>query len=650
MSTTLTGFERTVCRAIAEAMYPPCGSKWPSFDEAHVIEEIDAFLQGLVPQKRRLIRLLLTFTQMAPLLRPPFKLFSRLSPAQRLGVLDAWDKGRSSFLNLCSTSLRMLFNLAYLSDEKVKIRIGEVERDECGKPSAPRTVRKGLTGRYEGILEFGETCGRSIREQADFLVIGSGPGGAVVAHDLAAAGHSVIVLEEGPFYRPEEHPAHAMRTLKNIYAEQGLRFTKGSTPVRTLQARALGGTSVVNSAICWRAPERVFEFWRNEFGIENLSREALDPYYGRAEAAIHVHPTEESNWGRKGIHFRNGCFGMGVGAAPTDRATIDCRGCSQCFYGCRNNAKQSMDRTYIPLAIDHGARFYTSCRAEQLILENGRIAGAQASILDSQHKARAGSVVVRAKATILAAGALGSPLLLLKSRLSPISPAVGRNLAFHNGYAVAGVFEDEVNAWHGATQDWHSEAYLPEIHMEVLWVNSALLTARTRGFGLSFQQTLEELSHTAFWCISICGSTRGRVTANGGWEPTLGFDLNQEDARLLKHGADMLTEHFLEAGARTVRTGLGRFSEIRSKSQLDGLKNYIPRPNEMVVGGNHLFGTCAMGADAHTSVVDSGHAVHGLKDLYVCDTSVFPSQSEVNPQLTLMAMAGRLATQLNARY
>ena len=646
---SLNPFERAICRAIAEAMYPPEGSQWPSFDEAQVLEEIDHYLQGVVPQKRRMIRLLLTFTEMAALLKPPFRRFTKITPEQRLRVLNGWDNGRSAFLNLCSTSLRMLFNLAYLSNATVREKIGEGDRGECHERMLPRRLARKSDGTVEGVMEFRQLESRTIREDVDFVVIGSGPGGAVVAHELAEAGRSVIVLEEGQFYRPEDNPIHALRTLRNVYAEQGLRFTKGNTPIRTMQARALGGTSLVNSAICWRAPQRVFDHWHESFGIEGLSRAMLDPFYAKAEAAINAHPTEENIWGQKGVLFRSGCVGVGVSAAPTTRATQECNGCSQCFYGCRRNAKQSMDRTYIPSAIAHGARFYTSCRAQELIVENKRVAGVRGAVLDPLTRKISGSIEVRAKATIIAAGAMASPLLLLKNNLPFRSPATGKNLSFHNGYAVAGVYDHDVEPWLGATQDWHSEAYLPEIHMEVLWVNSALLTARTRGFGVSFTRTLEELRRTAFWCISICGSARGEVRANKTWEPSLRFSLNQHDAQLLKRGVDHLAEHFLASGAKSVRTGIGGFGEITNKAQLQELKRHVPRPEQMIVGGNHVFGTCAMGVDPRQSVVDSRHRVHGVEDLYICDTSVFPAQSEVNPQLTLMAMAGRLGSMLKDR-
>ena len=650
----LNPLESDFCRAIAETMYPEVGSDWPSYREAELLAELAHYLRAVVPRKRRMIRLLFTFAELAGILRPPFRRFSRLTPEARSRMLERWDDSRFAFLNLCSTSLRTLVNLAYLSHPKAMARTGQTPRRECEEPVQPRRLRRSEAGTYEGIHEFGELEGRTVREEVDFVVVGTGPGGAVVARELAEAGRSVIAIERGVFHRPEEHPPSAIRTMRDLFAEQGLRHTQGNTPVRTMQAHALGGTSVVNSAICWRAPDHVFDGWRDRYGVDGLSRQTLDPHYDKAEREAAVAPTPENAWGRKGLLFRAGCDAMGVESAPMNRAVRDCAGCSECFHGCRINAKQSMDRCYIPSAIEHGARFFTSCRAEELIYESGRVAGVRACVLDPNTGARSGQVEVRAKAVVLSAGVMASPLLLMKNRLPGLSSFVGHNLCFHNGISVTGVFDEEVNPWIGGTQDWQTKAYLQDgLHMEVVWVPSALMMARARGYGAALHNALAELKNAAFWCIAIRSSSRGRLTPGprGDWEPRLRYSLNDADVALLKRGMDLLVDHHFAAGAVSVRPGLAGFdSEIRTPAQVDALKLLRPRANQFIVAGNHVYGTCAMGADPARSVVDSTCAVHGVPDLYVCDTSVFPAQTAVNPQLTLMAIAGRLAGILNERY
>jgi choline dehydrogenase-like flavoprotein len=311
-----------------------------------------------------------------------------------------------------------------------------------------------------------------------------------------------------------------------------------------------------------------------------------------------------------------------------------------------------MDRSYVPAAIEHGARFFTSCRVDELIVEGGRVAGARASVMGPDGQRRIGRVEVRAKATILSAGTLASPVVLLKSDLPYKSPAIGTNLCFHNGIAVAGVFDQDIEPWFGATQSFDCDAYLREgIHMENLWSPSALMISRTRGFGEALRKALNDLRRTNYWCIAVRGTSRGRVAAGRGTEPRLSFDLNEHDVGLLKRGLDLLVDHFFAAGAVRVKPGiLGFDAEIRTPEQVAALKRLKPRAGQFVVGGNHAYGATPMGADPARSVVGSDHAVHGVADLYVCDTGVFPTQTAVNPQLTLMALSSRLASILRERY
>lgn len=644
--------ECAFCRALAEMMYPADQDGWPSYDEARVVEELAAYLGALAPGKRRMVAMLFAFAELVPVLRPPFRRFSRLEPEDRQRLVERWESSRWRLLGVCSTSLRSLLNLAYLSDAQVLARIGQARRTECRQTIGSSRMKRAADGTTDGVVQFPALAGRCVREQAEFVVVGTGPGGAVVARELAEAGRSVIALEEGPYHRPHEHEPSAVGTMRDLFAEQGLRCTRGNTPVRTFQARALGGTSLVNSAICWRAPQSVFDEWQRCHGVEGLSRTALDPYYERAEREAAVAPTPPEAWGRKGTLFRAGCDAIGVDSAPTNRAVKGCRGCSECFHGCSINAKQSMDRCYIPAAIGHGARFYTSSRVEELIYERGRVAGVRARVLAPGTHVADGEIEVRAKAVILCAGVMASPLLLLKNRLPGTSAAVGRNLSFHTGIAVGGLFGESVDPWTGGTQDWHTMAYVPEqLHMEVLWVPTALLMARMRGFGAPFRESMAQLRRSAFWCISAVGSSRGRLTAGRDWEPRLRLDLDGRDLGLLKRGMDLVVDHLFAAGAIAVRPGLAGFDpEIRTGAQVEALKRIVPAARQLVVAGNHVYGTCAMGADPARSVVDAAGAVHGVSDLYICDTSIFPAPTAVNPQLTLMAVAGRLAGILDRRY
>ncbi|NQU11338.1 GMC family oxidoreductase N-terminal domain-containing protein, partial [bacterium] len=459
----LTRFHHAVCRAVADTLYPAGSDRWPSYTEGRVLELLHDYLASLSRRKRSQITLLLAGFEWTAVLTPPFRRFSFRNPARRGRHLTAWETSRWYWLRIGFSSLRMLFNLPYLAAPAVRARIGETTRSDCQGADHPAADLSA------GVFEYPQLRQADRREEVDFAVVGSGPGGAVIARELAVAGRSVAVLEEGPFFRPETYRGNALELMRDLFSERGLRAAFGNVTIPTMQAKALGGNSVVNSAICWRAPGWLFENWQSEFGIEGLSLEELGPSYDRAERLASVVPTRDAVLGRKGELFHRGCAAAGAVGRPTNRATKDCQGCSECMFGCRRGAKQNMERCYIPDAVQHGARFYTACRAEDLLIERGRVAGVRGYVLEPGTGQRVGQVTVRAKATILAAGVMASPLILLKNRLPWHSPAIGRNLSLHPGLAATAVFADDVLPWTGATQGADSATYLDEkLHMEVL--------------------------------------------------------------------------------------------------------------------------------------------------------------------------------------
>ncbi|MFT5443608.1 MAG: choline dehydrogenase-like flavoprotein, partial [Myxococcota bacterium] len=147
-------------------------------------------------------------------------------------------------------------------------------------------------------------------EEADAVVVGSGPSGAVVAHSLAAAGKSVILLEEGPPFTPQDFEFEGSLSMARTLRESGLRRTEGSI-LPTMQAIALGGGSLVNSAICVRPPEFVFEDWSSRFDLEHASREALDPHFDAVADFLGIAPTPDNVQGRRNLLMKEGCDALG---------------------------------------------------------------------------------------------------------------------------------------------------------------------------------------------------------------------------------------------------------------------------------------------------------------------------------------------------
>jgi choline dehydrogenase-like flavoprotein len=198
-----------------------------------------------------------------------------------------------------------------------------------------------------------------------------------------------------------------------------MRTARGSTFIPTMQAIALGGGSLVNSAICARSPAWVFDKWAQRTGVDEITRAALDPHYDRVEAQLGVAPTAAEVMGRRNLLFKQGCDALGISSAPTHRNVRGCQGSGECFTGCRHGAKRSTDVSYVPAAIRAGARVYSSVRAERLVISGRRAVGVRGRAVEPFTSREAYPARFDAEAVVLAAGCMATPLILLPGREPP---------------------------------------------------------------------------------------------------------------------------------------------------------------------------------------------------------------------------------------
>ena len=215
-----------------------------------------------------------------------------------------------------------------------------------------------------------------------------------------------------------------------------------------------------------------------------------------------------------------------------------------------------------------------------------------------------------------------------------------------------GIFDEVVNPWEGANQGWGSGEFLDQdIKLEVIWGPPAYLAVRLPGFGTELQSYLANYRHAAAWDSMVRGASRGRVTVGSGWTPKIHYRIRQEDVDKIVTGLRVVAEMFFAAGAHTILPGIhGLPAEARGMEDLEGLQAGRLGADRIVIVSNHAFGTCRMGADPGTSVVGTSCESHDIRDLYVCDSSVFPSGTGVNPMEPIMAVADLTAQELKKRY
>jgi choline dehydrogenase-like flavoprotein len=495
---------------------------------------------------------------------------------------------------------------------------------------------------------------RDFEEEADVVVVGSGPCGAVVARELACRGRRVVLLEEGPPFTPADFEWDGALSMTRTMREGGLRATRGYV-MPTMQAIALGGGSLVNSAICVRPPPFVFDGWCTHFELSHTRRADLDPHFDAVQAFLGIAPTPDAVLGERNRVFARGCAALGIESEPVARNVRGCRGSGECFTGCRARAKQSMDLSYVPAAIRDGARVLTSVQVQRVEHEGRRATGVVGQVVAPFTGRPGPRFRVRARAVVLAAGCMATPVLLQKSgNLANGSGQVGRNLQFHPGAAVMGIFPDRVDPLFGATQGYQSLHFLPRgFKLETLWAPPPVFAVRLPGMGHALKERLAELPYAAIYdAIASCHRSLGTVRARRGtMDPHITWHFHPEDVEVLAASLYEMARIFFAGGARKILPGMhGVPDEIHSLSEAEILRRHRFRATDFVSVGNHAFCTTRMHGDPRRGVVDEFGRCHDMDNLYVADTGIFPRCTSVNPMFTGMALAHRAAAAIADRH
>ena len=487
--------------------------------------------------------------------------------------------------------------------------------------------------------------------RTDVCVIGSGAGGAVAAAELAESGLRVVVLEEGPARGRADATGRPRDTLPRLYRAGGQVATIGRPPLMLPLGRGTGGTTFVNSGTCFRTPPAVLARWRDEHGIDDLT----DADFERVEEALGVAEVPPELAGRNAATIRRGAERLGWRGGYLSRNARGCRGSGVCAFGCPTGAKQHAGEVYLPRALEAGATLVTDARAERILLRAGGPRSGRAPhsgggsrgdavaagvVASGQH----GRLTVHADTVVVAAGAIHTPLLLARSGLGH-SPALGRHLTVHPATAVWGVFDDLIDMSRGVPQSYYVDEFAADgFVFEGIAGPPDYLALAAPFAGDALRELMLAHRHVAQCGLMITDRSRGRVASVLG-RPVVRYDLNAHDTATFHAGLLRLTELMWAAGARRVILPVARVPELRDGDSTP-LRSLDLRPSDLKLMGFHPLGTARAHEDPARGVVDADLAVHGVRGVHVADGSAVPGPLGVNPQITIMALATRLARHL----
>jgi choline dehydrogenase-like flavoprotein len=484
---------------------------------------------------------------------------------------------------------------------------------------------------------------------ADVVVVGSGAGGGTVAQrliPLVEGGRRVLVLEQGPRLQAHELSGSELDMAPALYADGGGFLTADGTMTLAF-GQAYGGSTLVYTGTSLKAPTRIIAKW-NVPGLEHAD------VIRRTERYIHennVHLLSEQEINDNNRLFVEGCRAAGYEAHQFPVNVRGCRGASLCNLGCPNGAKQGTDQVQLPRAENAGVEVVTRARVEALddraltvrvteVPPGGK--GEPSSWEPGEYRVHAGSVV-------LCCGSVGTPALMLRSGMGSGLPRLGEGFTCHPAFILVAEHDREITNDVGHPKSYYmdraeEEGYVLETCMYFPFTTAKNLT----GFGPDHSAMMRAFPRLQMILVLACDRAvpGNRVALDRHGKPVVHYRFTPEVVRSLAAATRAAARIFFGAGAVRAHAPLADpplldASEVGALDQRIQERHFIP--GKVSVSAGHLMGGCGMGRNRSDSVTDAWGRVHGIPWLRVADSSLFPDSVEINPYLTIMALADRVA-------
>ena len=487
------------------------------------------------------------------------------------------------------------------------------------------------------VLEVSEP-GQVDAEQitADVAIIGSGAAGAVLAYRLAERGREVVLLEGGKHVDPRDFTEDERVQFSRLFADGGMQMSVDAR-FQVLQGKCVGGSTVVNNAVCYDLPERTLQRWNDVDGLDaGIDPVRLAGSFAWLREWLPVYNQDGSKRLQAGgTKMAEGISALGLDGdgGVVDANIKDCLGSGYCNIGCAYGKKLSALDNILPRAQrEFGVRIFSECLAEHIATRGRRATEVVCRLSDGRR------LRVAANTVVVSGGALASSLLLQRSGLG--GKLAGTGLSFNVGAPLTADFKEELHSYDGL-QITHG--YRPSGEDQLIlesWFNPVGTQALMMpGWFRDHYENMRRYAHLS--CIGVVvGSQRnGTVTATRGRGMKLAYDPTDADLKLMLKGTKLAARIHFASGALRVMPMTFRSRSYTSIEQVDELDEIVRDNTDIGLHTSHPQGGNAISRDPAKGVIDERFGIHGIENVYVCDASVFPSSVTVNPQLTVMGLA-----------
>jgi choline dehydrogenase-like flavoprotein len=487
----------------------------------------------------------------------------------------------------------------------------------------------------------------------DIVIVGSGAGGGTAAKELAPLcrdGVRIAVLEWGPKLREEEFTGREAEMAEKLYFDNGGFLTRDGAMTLAF-ARAYGGSTVVYTGTSLSLPEEVLARW----AVPGLDFADLTKRSQKYLAENNVHLLEDDRINDNNRLFVEACRTLGFRVEQFPVNVKGCQGSGLCNLGCPNAAKQGTHRVQLPAAEAAGVEVVTNCRVER-IGDRECVATVSNPSFGESSRWPEGQYRIKARAIIVSAGAVNSSALLLRSRIPVQLPALGRYFTAHPALILVGEHAHPITNYYGHPKSYYCDHFVDQQRflLETCMYFPFTTAKNLIGFGVEHAEMMARMDRMQMILVLAVDPAlpENRVAVDGKGDPVVHYRFTSEVMDALVESQRAAARIFFAGGCTRVHAPAGRtfFITADQGSRIDELITHEPfKLGKVSISSAHLMGGCRMGTDTATSVTDVWGQVHGVPWLFVADGSLFPNCAEINPYVTIMALADRVAERVRTR-